>query len=157
MELTGSAALALISALVAVGSALYARWAAQAAHRANEIALHDPRFKVYSGVQRFAATLTARGPDIPEAELWLYRDSVDLAEFYYDESIHAELEALFKLALGVMSANEEWQHAREEKLPKRNEFSAKRRDLHRELRDAVYGVLGRMKVPLKIHSQQRIV
>ena len=153
VTLDASTALSILSALVAFIAALYARWAARAAHHANEITLHDPRFKAYSGVQRFAATLTTRGPDIPESELWQYRDAVDLAEFYYGEAIHAELMAHFREALKMMEANEAWSHARDEKLPERNDLSAKRRDIHRGLRDALYETITRMKEPLKVYSR----
>lgn len=57
-----SALVALGAALVSALAALYARWQAKAAKRANEIALHESRLSVYNGLSRFRVHLTGNGP-----------------------------------------------------------------------------------------------
>jgi len=52
--------IAAIALCASAGSALYARWAGKAAQRANEIAIHNERLRIYKGLLKFRAVLTTR-------------------------------------------------------------------------------------------------
>lgn len=54
------------AAFVAALAALYARWQAVAAQRANEISLHESRLAVHKGLGRFRTHISARGTSIKE-------------------------------------------------------------------------------------------
>jgi len=85
----------VLAALVAGLSALYARWQAQAAKRANEIALHDSRLRVYNGLVRFRAHISARGTRLNEDEVWRFAEIAELSEFYFSEGIASRLSKVF--------------------------------------------------------------
>jgi len=88
--------IALGSFLAALLAALYARWAATAARRQNEIAIHNEKLKIYKAFLDFRSKLTARGDDVPERDLYLELfPHVQLAQFYYTDAASAELNTFF--------------------------------------------------------------
>ena len=89
--------IALLSFLAALLAALYARWAATAARRQNEIAIHNEKLKIFKAVLDFRSKLTAYGTDVPERDLYLELfPHVQLAEFYYDDVTTATLNTFFE-------------------------------------------------------------
>jgi hypothetical protein len=91
-----SSGIAWISILVASLAALYARWAAAAARRQNEIAIHNEKLKILKSFLDFRSKLSAYGTDVLERDLTLelYRH-VQLAEFYYTAATSAELNKFY--------------------------------------------------------------
>lgn len=88
--------IALLSFLVAVLAALYARWAATAARRQNEIAIHNEKLKIFKAFLDFRTKLTAYGTDVSERDLYLELfPQVQLSEFYYSGAVHIELKKFF--------------------------------------------------------------
>ena len=86
----------LLFFLVAVLSALYARWAAMAARRQNEIAIHNEKLKIFKAFLDFHSKLTAYGADVSETDLYLELfPQVQLSEFYYSGVVHVELKKFF--------------------------------------------------------------
>jgi hypothetical protein len=88
--------IALLSFLAALLAALYARWAATAARRQNEIAIHNEKLKIFKAFLDFRSKLTAYGADVPERDLYLdLFPHVQLAEFYYSAAANLELNKFF--------------------------------------------------------------
>jgi len=86
----------LLFFLVAVLAALYARWAATAARRQNEIAIHNEKLKIFKAFLDFRTKLTAHGTNVSERDLYLeLYPQVQLSEFYYSHAVYDEFEKFF--------------------------------------------------------------
>lgn len=55
-----------IAILVSILATLYARWAGKAAQRANEIALHNEKLKIFQRFQEFHMSLVQSGAGFHE-------------------------------------------------------------------------------------------
>jgi hypothetical protein len=146
-----------LGALVAVGaafvatlSALYARWQARAAKRANEIALHDHRMDVYSALVRFRVHLTGNGANIKEEEVWRFGGAMDASEFYFPLHIHPRMLYVFNESFRLMSLNEEWRTARETEPERAPGLVKPKFDLSRELRDECERIANELKPYLRV-------
>ena len=146
-----------LGALVALGaafvsglSALYARWQAKAAKRANEIALHENRLRVFKGLSRYRVHLTSRGASIAEEEVWKFSEEVELSEFYFPKHIHPLLQHIFDGSLKLLTLNDEWRGAKEEGSSTAKEFVKQRHELARSLRDECQNATIELKRNLRI-------
>jgi hypothetical protein len=100
-------AFAFLSFLVAVVSAVYARVAATAAHRQNEIAIHNERLKIFKAFLDYYGKLRTCGANVPEQDLWKdFWPHARLAKFYYSESVSAELDKFIELLREMMDFRE---------------------------------------------------
>lgn len=145
--------ISILAALVAALSAVYASWQAQAAKRANSIALHDSRLSVYKGIVRFRAYISARGTDIKEDEVWKFAEVSESGEFYFPAPIHARLESVFERALQLLSLNDDWENAKNAGLIDQEVAKAlnqKRHTLMREIRDDCYAISNELKKHLRV-------
>jgi len=133
-----STAISVLSALVAALSALYARWQANTAKRANEIALHDSRRSVYNDLVRFRAHISARGTDIAEEEVWKLAQVAELAEFYFPADIGARLNEVFESCLKILSLNDEWRNAQTFDPVGARELVKPRHERMRQARDSCF-------------------
>jgi hypothetical protein len=140
---------AVVAALVAALSAVYARWQAVAAGRANEIALHESRLTVYKGLGRFRAHISARGVTIKEEEVWRFSEVVELSEFYFPSTIHPRVNKVFEDALKLLSLNDEWEDARRNNAEQANALLKQRHELMRATRDECYKVTDELKKHLR--------
>ena len=132
--------IAVVAALVAMLSALYARSQAIAAGRANEIALHDSRLRVYNGLVRFRAHISARGTGITEAEVRNFAEVAELSEFYFPGGVSPRLNTVFENALKLLSLNEQWEEARQYDPAKAKTLVEERHTLMRGSRDECYKI-----------------
>lgn len=146
-----------ISALVAFGaafvsalSALYARWQANAAKRANEIALHENRLRVFNSLSRYRVHLTSRGASIAEEEVWRFAEAVELSEFYFPKKIQPMLQGIFDESLKLLSINDEWRAAKEEGSPEATVLVKKRHELAKNLRDECQNNTNELKRFLRV-------
>jgi len=141
---------AIGAAFVAALSALYARWQAVAAGRANEIALHENRLAVYKGLARFRAHISARGVTIKEEEVWRFSEVVELSEFYFPSTIYPRLNKIFEDALKLLSMNDEWEEARRSNAGQANSIVKMRHELMRAIRDECYKITDEIKRHLRV-------
>jgi len=145
-----STLIAIGAALVSGLAALYARWQANAAGRANEIAIHENRLKIFKGIARFRGQVAAHGPSLKEDEVWLFSEVAELSEFYFPSNVSRGLQAVFDESLKLLSANDEWRIARESEPDKAPSLVWPRYDLSRKLRDDCTTLLGEMKPLLRV-------
>ncbi len=85
----------------AILSALYARWSAKHAERANEIALHNERLKIYRGFLDFKFELKQRPTDFSITSLVDFENHVRLAEFYFDSGLYRLLKQFSEIAVQI--------------------------------------------------------
>jgi hypothetical protein len=143
-------AVAVISALVAGLSALYARWQAQTAKRANEIALHENRLSIYKGLVRFRTHISALGTSIKEEEVWKFGEVAELGEFYFPSELGKRLEAIFEGALKLLSTHEQWQETQQFEGEKARAMVKPMHELMRSTRDECYKVSNELKAYLRV-------
>lgn len=86
--------LSVIAVVIAIAAALYARWAAKAAQRANEIAIHLERLHVFKAARHFQYEIQAIGLEYSDTVQGALIRGTELAEFYF---AHTVSEALSKL------------------------------------------------------------
>lgn len=88
--------IASIALIVASLAALYSRWSAKAAEKANNIALHDPRVRIYLELRKFQKGF--RGfeaiPDDNQLEDF-YEKSVVLSELFFSPEISDEFNSVY--------------------------------------------------------------
>lgn len=130
-----SSIIAIIAALVAMLSALYARWQAAAAGRANEIALHENRLKIYKGLSRFRAHIITRGSKLNEEEIWQFSEIVELSEFYFSADIHTHLNTVLEQAMELLWLNDEWEDAKQNSPEHAKNLVSKRHELMKTTRN----------------------
>lgn len=91
----------VIVTLIAGLSALYARWAAEEAKRANELSLLSHRKAIYDAFYELKMHMERRGmrPDLEQVSKFYYpsRD----AAFYVKKSLSSEIEIYYGLCLKV--------------------------------------------------------
>lgn len=146
---TGSL-ISLCSAFAAILAALYARWQAMVAKKANEISLHENRLKVYSGLSRFRVHISGQGTNIRAEEVWRFAEIAELSEFYFSENITALMNSVFARSLKLLSLNDEWKEAKEIEPSAAKPLVQPRHDLMREIRDDCYKITGDMKGVLRV-------
>ena len=86
--------IAALALCASIGSAVYLRWSGIAAQRANEMALHNERLKIYKGLQVFNTTVVTRGGGFPDEAILSYSDHAHLSEFNYPEAGYISLTAI---------------------------------------------------------------
>ena len=150
MMLETATTIAVIAALVALLSAVYARWQARAAQHANEISLHEGRLSIYRGVGRFRVHITSRGTGILEEEVWKLAETVELSEFYFPSEIHKRLDEVFKNALRLLTLNDEWEHRKREDPSTAGALVEPRHALMRTTRDECQAITELVKVHLRV-------
>ncbi len=92
-------------------AALYARWSATAAQRANEIALHNERLKIFRGFLDCRAEITAHGDDFSKTMVHNLYSHVQLTEFYFDTTLYQEFRALFDIVFEIDGLRSQARHA----------------------------------------------
>lgn len=140
--------IALLSAFVAILSALYARYSVQQAHRANEIALHNEKLKVFKGILDLRAKLSANGVDIKEYELFSFYEYVQLSEFYFNKRIYEKVKDYFDCAWEIVKLRGLWESADVE--GKRQEMVQKTHEMLRQSREKVESLEPLLKEHLRI-------
>ena len=143
--------IAALALCVSAGSAVYARWSGQAAQRANEIAIHNERLRIYKGLLAFRATLTTKGVNFPDEALWEFADLVLLSEFYFSQSAHKAMQKLLDDGNQIKARHDHWQHARDSGGDTAAAIAAIH-ELHRATRDQCGVVLAMLKPDLLLHS-----
>ena len=151
MDDLSSTAISVLAAFVAILSALYARWQARAANRANEIALHESRLRVYCGLVRFSAHMSARSPaSIKEDEVWKFAEVAELSEFYFAKAITLRLGTVLNNAITLLNMNQEWEETKASDEDRARTMVAPRYSLMKETRDECYAIGKDMKSHLRI-------
>ncbi|MBN8509898.1 MAG: hypothetical protein J0L57_14970 [Burkholderiales bacterium] len=145
-----AALVALGGALVASLAALYARRQAKAAKRANEIALHDSRLRVYNVLSRYRVHVTGSGPSLKEEEVWKFLEAAELSEFYYPAHIPPRLKSVFDRSLRLLSMNEEWRSSRETEPNRAPDLVKSRYQLVGELRYECERITNDLKPYLRV-------
>lgn len=145
-----SALVALGSAFVSGLSALYARWQAGAAKRANDIALHESRLSIYKGLARFRVHLTGNGPNLKEEEVWRFLEAAEMSDFYFPAGTFKKLMSIFEGAQALLILNEEWRDARGVKLGRAQDLVKLRYDRIKEMRDECVLITNELKPFLRV-------
>lgn len=138
------------SALVATLAALYARWQAMTAKRANEISLHENRLKVYSGLARFRVHITGQGVNFKEEEVWRFAEIAELSEFYFPKAIPKQMDDIFERSLKLLSLNDTWHAAKQSQSGDAVALVQPRHDLMRSIRDDCYKITDEIKEHLRV-------
>lgn len=146
--------IALAAFAVSGLAAAYARWSAKAAERANRIAIHNEKIRIYRGLLEFRAVLATRGPGFPDEDLWKFHDLVTLSEFYFSDKEYAALQEIVKDAHQVKTRNDLWKHLRDERDPNAPEAAKEMHALHRGVRDRCEIVAAQLKPGLKLEASQ---
>ncbi len=97
MPMSQSDYIALAALAVALLAALYARWAANEAKRANEISLHVHKVEIYEEVLSFSDCF--RGLfSVPTAERLeaFKKRAVQRAEIYLSKAVHLQLQEIYE-------------------------------------------------------------
>lgn len=144
------AALALCAS---AASAIYARWAGKAAERANEIAMHNERLKIYKGLLEFRAVLATRGPGFPDEELWKFWDFVLLSEFYFSKKAHIAMKKLADDGNQIKAQYDLW-HGMRESSGGLNLSRQTLDALHRSTRDECGAVADLLKSDLLLYANK---
>jgi hypothetical protein len=88
--------ISLAALAVALLAALYARWAANEAKRANEISLHIHKVEIYEEVLSFSNCFRGLFNVPTEARLETFRKkAVQRAEIYLSEKVHLQLQEIY--------------------------------------------------------------
>lgn len=140
--------IALLSAFVAILSALYARHSVQQARRANEIALHNEKLKIFKGILDLRAKLSANGVNIKEYELFSFYEYVQLSEFYFNKRIYEGVKDYFDCAWEVVKLRGLWETAEEE--GKKKEMVQRTHEMLRLSREKVEALEPMLKEHLRI-------
>lgn len=148
--MTWSDLVALLAAFVAILSALYSRWSAKAAQRANEIAIHNEKLRIYRGLLDFRAALITRGPGFPDEVLWQFADVALLSEFYFSEGAHKEFAELVNDANKIKALHDVWRHNRESKQGDAQKTAKSMNELHRNTRDRCEALAKSLKPALRL-------
>lgn len=145
--------IAVLALCASAGSALYARWAGKAAQRANEIAIHNERLRIYTGFLEFRAVLTTRGPSFPDDALWKFADLVLLSEFYFSKAAHEAMQKLLDDGNQTKARYELWQSMKDTCGDTATAVRAMH-DLHRATRDRCAAVADMLKPDLLLHANK---
>jgi len=145
--------ISVIALCASIGSAVYARWSGQATQRANEIAIHSERLKIYKGLLEFRAFLTTRGPGFPDEALWQFADLVLLSEFYFSSRAHEAMKALLEDANQIKARHDHWQQTKESGRDSTSAVQAMH-ELHRATREQCAVVAELMKPDMLLHSSK---
>jgi hypothetical protein len=148
-----SAVVACVSAIVALASAVYARWQVSAAERANKIALHENCLCVYKALGRFRVHITSRGKGIKEEEVWQFFEAAEVSEFYFSDNVHARLQAVFDQSLKILSLNEQAEDARQHDPDKARSLAKEAEGLMRKTRDECYKLTDELKPFLRVGTE----
>lgn len=87
-------------------SALYARHAVGEARRANEIAVHNEKLRIYRDVLEIHGLLTTKGVTIKERDLFSHYECIQLAEFYFSPAIYEKLKLAFDTACEIANLSD---------------------------------------------------
>ncbi len=142
--------ISLLSALVAILAAIYAKRQVKAAVAANQISLHASRMEVLDGLSRFRVHLTARGAAITEEEVWKFAEVVERSDFYFPEPVYKKMNDLHERSLKLMAFHESWQEAKVSEPAKAPSLAKQKQDFMRELRDDCYKVTDEIKKYLRV-------
>lgn len=142
--------IAIGAACIAGLSALYARWTVTEAKRANEIAIHNERLKIYKSLVDYRALLSAKGPRFSEEELWRFYEPVQLSEFYYGPNLHKEMLSIWDDSQTLLSLRASWEEAKAEGSSEHLDLNKKVYALHSKTRDYCDVVAENMKPILRI-------
>lgn len=96
LNVTSSDVIAVLAFLGAVLAALYARWSARAAQRANQIALHNPRVDIYLELRKFENCFKGFLAYPTEDDLQrFYEKAVVMSELYFPREISGAFNAFY--------------------------------------------------------------
>jgi hypothetical protein len=94
---TQSDYIALVAVAVALLAALYARWAANEAKRANEISLHVHKVEIYEEVLSFSDCFRGLFSVPTEQRLEAFKKkAVQRAEIYLSKEVHLQLQEIYE-------------------------------------------------------------
>lgn len=114
--------IALLSAVVALLAAYYARRSSKAAeHQAiiaqkaveqakaqNRIAIHNDELRIYKAFLAFRGKITAHGVNFKDESLIEWYESVRLAEFYFSKDTTVALTSLYEKASDISNLRGIW-------------------------------------------------
>jgi hypothetical protein len=143
-------AISVVSALVALLSAIYARRQASSASKANEISLHENRLNIYKSLVRFRAHISALGASIKEEDVWLFGEASEMAEFYFPENIAERMKAVFENARKLLSQHEEWRELQNFDHSQAKAMVAPMQALMKDTRDECYSLSDAIKPLLRV-------
>jgi hypothetical protein len=142
--------IASLAAFVAILSALYSRWSAKAAQRANEIAIHNERLRIYRGLLDFRAVLTTKGAGFPDEALWQFVDIALLSEFYFSDEAYKEFADLRDDANKIKALHDSWCHERESGQGDASKTAKAMNELHRKTRNRCDALAESLKPALRL-------
>lgn len=150
MPLTQSDYIALAAVAVSLLSALYARWAANEAKKANEISLHVHKVEIYEEVVSFSDCF--RGLfSVPTAERLeeFKKKAVQRAEIYLSEEVYLHLKEIYEHC----SENEIWLRIAEKEGRKTEDMPSELevRSAYKSVLNLLYPVIQSIKSEAKLN------
>jgi len=113
-----SLGISLFAIIISLLSASYSRCAVTEASKANEIALHNEKLKIFKGILELRGKVMAHGIEIKEHELFSFYEYVQLSEFYYNPSIHEQVKDYFDCVQNIVKLRDLWEVAGSEEKRK---------------------------------------
>jgi hypothetical protein len=141
----------IIAASIAILAALYARWSARAAERANEIAIHAERLRIFKTIRHFQDEIETGGLNFPDAAQVQLIQGAELAEFYFSPNLANALKKLVDQSQDFISARAQafvQDTLGQPILPVSARESLS--EVHREILSRVKGRLDEMKRDLRL-------
>jgi len=142
-----SLVISLVAIFISILSALYARRAANEASKANEIALHNERLKIFKAILELRGKVMAQGVDIKEYELFSFYEYVQLSEFYYNHSIHEQVKDYFDCVQNIVILRSQWEVAESEE---RKQLVEKTHQMRTQSQEKVSRLENSMKEHLRL-------
>jgi hypothetical protein len=150
LSLTLADYIALAAVVVSILSALYARWAANEARRANQIALHVHKVEIYEEVISFSDCFRGLFSIPTEERLEAYRKrAVTRAELYLSEKVYLQLKEIHEHCC----TSQMWLYIAESEGPveeRPTELEVRRE--YKSVLDLLYPVIQKIKVEAKLND-----
>lgn len=94
-----------IALLIALLSALYARWAATEAKKANRISLLQYRTEIYDAFKALAMHMIQHADQAMHSEVTKFYHPSRNAKFYFDSELAKEIERYYDLCFAIADQN----------------------------------------------------
>ena len=142
--------ISLTALFVSVVSVLFARFAASQAGRANDIALHSEKLKIFKGFLEFRREIAGMGSSFDESTLCRLYEHIQLSEFYFGQKFYDQLKQLWDCAYNVVGERQQVEYKAYESEEERKQLMIKVGDLFRQCKEKAAEVEEEFKKRLRL-------
>ncbi len=110
--------IAFLSCLVAILSAIYARWGYSETKKANKIAIHNKKLELYKSFNLLHFTISKKGVSISYADIMQFSEPSRHSEFYFSQKTSGKIKQYFDISFEIsdLSRKISRKNIKEEKL-----------------------------------------